>query len=79
MRGASIACASAWALSSVPRACVRWWVVVLGAGVACRAPLNLGGTWSVTAEVVDGECVVIIEHLQAGAALAGNGLWVLGA
>lgn len=46
---------------------------------ACGTPLNVGGSKFVFAKVLDGERVVVAEHLQARAALARYGLWVLGA
>ena len=46
---------------------------------ACGAPLDVGGSWFMLAEVLDGEGVVVAEHFQAGAALAGDGLWILSA
>jgi hypothetical protein len=46
---------------------------------ACRAPLDVDGSWLVFAQVLDRERVVVAEHFQAGAALAGDDLWVFGA
>jgi hypothetical protein len=46
---------------------------------ACGAPLGIRRAWSVAAEILDRVGVVVAEHPQAGAALAGDGLWVLGA
>jgi hypothetical protein len=46
---------------------------------ACSAPLDIRRAWSVAAEILDRVGVVVGEHPQAGAALAGDGLWVLGA
>ncbi len=40
---------------------------------ACGAPLNVGGSWSLSTQVLDRECVVVAEHLQACPALAGYG------
>jgi len=45
----------------------------------CGAPLGIGGSRLVVSQVLDRERVVVAEHLQAGAALAGDDLRVLGA
>lgn len=46
---------------------------------ACGAPLDVRWSWFVFSQVLDRERVVVAQHLQARAALAGDHLWVFGA
>lgn len=52
--------------------------LLLAEGGAGGAPPNIGGSRLVVSQVLDRERVVVAEHLQARAALAGDDLRVLG-